>query len=95
VISNAILDPLGAEFKEVDSKIKNSLGIKGGLQIIKLRDGKFKQGGIKEGYIITRIDKETINNLDDLKRVMDKVSGGVLIEGIYPNGTIAYYAVGM
>lgn len=95
VLSNTVLDPLGAEFKEADVKLRNSLGIKGGVQVVKLRDGKLKQGGIKDGYIITRIDKEPINTIDDLKRVLDRVSGGVLIEGVYPNGTIAYYAIGV
>ena len=95
VKSTTLLEPLGAEFREIDSKQKSSLGINGGLQIVKLNDGKLKDGGIREGYIITRINKEPINTINDLKKVLNKVSGGVLVEGVYPNGIIAYYAIGM
>lgn len=95
VMPNTLLEPLGAEFKEIDNNLKKSLGINGGLQIVKLKDGKLKDGGIKEGYIIVRFDKETINSVNDLKSVLERSSGGVLVEGVYPNGIVAYYAIGL
>jgi len=86
---------LGAEFKEITDKQKQELGINYGLQIVELRDGKLKEGGIKKGYIITRMNRTPIRNIDDLKRVLSISSGGVLIEGVYPNGVVAYYAIGV
>jgi S1-C subfamily serine protease len=95
VNSDEIIAPLGAEFKEVDSKLKRSLGINGGLQVDKLKDGKLKEGGVKEGFIITRVNRNIVNSIDDLKKNIENVTGGVLIEGIYPNGLVAYYAIGL
>lgn len=89
------LSSLGAEFKEVTEKQKEELGINYGLQIVELRDGKLKEGGIKKGYIITRMNRTPIRNIEDLKRVLSISSGGVLIEGVYPNGVVAYYAIGV
>lgn len=89
------LGSLGAEFKEITDKQKSELGISYGLQIVELRDGKLKEGGIKKGYIITRMNRTPIRTVDDLKRVLSISSGGVLIEGIYPNGVVAYYAIGV
>ncbi len=89
------LGSLGAEFKEISEKQKNELGISYGLQIVELRDGKLKEGGIKKGYIITRMNRTPIRTVDDLKRVLSISSGGILIEGIYPNGVVAYYAIGV
>ena len=93
--AKTLLEPLGAEFSEIDEKAKSSLGIRGGVQVVKLRDGKLKEGGIKEGYIITRFDKEQISSVDDLKRVLQRVKGAVLVEGVYPNGVVAYYGIGL
>ncbi len=95
VKTNDILSSLGAEFKEVTDKQKSDLGIRYGLQIVDIRDGKLKEGGIKKGFIITRMNRTPIRNIDDLKRVLSISSGGVLIEGVYPNGVVAYYAIGV
>ena len=74
---------------------KKDLGIKYGVQISNLIDGKLKQGGIREDYIITKINRTPIKTIDDIKRIIGISSGGVLIEGIYPNGLVAYYAIGI
>jgi S1-C subfamily serine protease len=89
------LSVLGAEFKEVSEKQKKDLGISYGVQITYLSDGKLQQGGIKEGYIITKINRTPIKTIDDIKRIIGISSGGVLIEGVYPNGLVAYYAIGI
>ena len=86
---------LGADFTEISDSQKRELGINYGVQIASLGDGKLRQGGIKEGYIITKINRTPIKTVDDIKRVIGISSGGVLIEGIYPNGVVAYYAIGI
>ena len=48
-----------------------------------------------EGFIITRVDEEVIKNQDHLFEVLENKDGGVLIEGIYPNGKRAYYGFGL
>ena len=53
------------------------------------------QTGIKNGFIITKIDKSEVSTIDELKMQLKKIeSEGILIEGIYPNGMKAYYAIG-
>ncbi|QKG79572.1 Do family serine endopeptidase [Tenuifilum thalassicum] len=95
VKTDATIASLGAEFKEITDKQKKQLGINYGIQVVELKDGKLKDGGIKKGYIITRMNRTPIRSVDDLKRVLSISSGGVLIEGIYPNGVVAYYAIGV
>lgn len=95
VNSSESLSALGASFQEISGKQKNDLGISYGIQVTDLKDGKLKQGGIKEGYIITKINRTPIKTIDDLKRLISFTSGGALIEGIYPNGVVAYYAIGL
>ncbi|MDD4385171.1 MAG: Do family serine endopeptidase [Bacteroidales bacterium] len=92
---NEIAEVLGAELKEVDSNMLRNLGIKNGIQVTKLKDGKLKEGGIKEGFIITRINRKNVTNVKELNQILQSESGGVLIEGIYPSGVVAYYAIGL
>ncbi len=86
---------LGASLKEITDQQKSDLGLSYGIQIDNLKDGKLKQQGVKEGYIITKINRTPIKTIDDIKRIIGISSGGVLIEGIYPNGVVAYYAIGI
>ena len=57
--------------------------------------GKLRSAGIKEGFIITSIDKKPILSTSDLDSALKTKQGGVLIEGIYPNGMRAYYGFGI
>lgn len=86
---------MGAELEKVNDSVKEKLHIRNGLKIKDLSNGKLKDAGIREGFIITGINKTPITNIDDLKEILKQSSGGVLIEGIYPNGEKAYYVFGL
>lgn len=86
---------LGATFEPVSEELKSQLGIENGLQVSKLSDGKLRNAGIRQGFIITQIDGKKITNRQDLANALASKKGGVLVEGIYPNRTRAYYGFGM
>jgi Do/DeqQ family serine protease len=86
---------LGATFEPVSRKLKEELGVENGLQIVSLRDGKLRNAGVRQGYIIIQVDGKSVNSREDLTKVLTGKKGGVLIEGIYPNRTRAYYGFGM
>lgn len=89
-------DSQGAIFTEISDELKSQLQIKGGVQVATIEDGKWKDAGLKEGFIITEISDRTINNLEDFKNYLSNPRGdGILIEGIYPNGDKAYYGLGL
>ena len=71
------------------------LGITGGVKIKDLNTGKLRSAGIKEGFVITGIDNKPIESVGDVTGYLQNKKGGVLIEGIYPNGMRAYYGFGM
>ncbi len=85
----------GAVFSELTEEEKSRFQINGGVRIEELEDGKWKDAGIKEGFIITEIDKKEVKNIDDLKRIIERYSDeeGVLIEGINRDGKIKYYGI--
>jgi serine protease Do len=75
----------GATFEEVSYKDLTKLNIDGGVRIRKLTDGKWSKAGVKEGFIITHIDKVVVENLQDLNRILELKLGGILVEGVYHN----------
>lgn len=90
-----VVSSLGAVFEPVNTSDIKKLNIENGIRISKLNAGKLLSAGIKEGFIITNIDKKKVNSIEDIKTALESKKGGVLIEGIYPNGMRAYYGFGM
>lgn len=86
---------LGATFETLAPEDMKRLNIDNGLRVSKLGPGKLRNSGIREGFIITSVDKNKVSTPDELKRILDNKKGGILIEGVYPNGSRAYYAFGM
>lgn len=84
---------LGATFGEVTDLEKQKLGIKEGVKVITVSSGKFRNAGIREGFIITQINNKSVKDSDELNDIIKKAEGGIYIEGIYPEGLIAYYAI--
>jgi serine protease Do len=90
-----LVNALGAELSSIASKEMTKLGIEGGVKVKSLNSGKLRSAGIKEGFIITSIDNRKVDSADDVTSYLQNKKGGVLIEGIYPNGMRAYYGFGM
>lgn len=86
---------LGATFNEISGTEKSNLGISGGVKVGKLNPGKLRSAGIREGFIITSVDRKPIRSAADLENALKDRQGGVLIEGVYPNGMKGYYGFGM
>jgi serine protease Do len=85
-----------AIFVNPNLKELKALGIKNGVKIENVGEGKLKEIGISNGFIITKVDKKDINNIEELKTQLKKAEiEGVLIEGYYKNGVKAYYGMGM
>jgi S1-C subfamily serine protease len=85
---------MGAEFEVVSDTEKEKLDIKNGIKITKLDKGKLKNSGMKEGFIITNVNKKPIFEVKDFKRELSYAKGGILVEGVYPNGEPAYFVFG-
>jgi Do/DeqQ family serine protease len=92
-----VLDVLGGTFENLDENAARELGIEGGVVVKDLHNGVLSsQTDMKEGFIITGVNKVKINSVDDLKKELKDASGGVLMEGIYKNypGEV-FYAFGL
>ncbi|HRD38625.1 MAG TPA: PDZ domain-containing protein, partial [Bacteroidia bacterium] len=89
------VNSLGATFEEVDKEYLAKFRLENGVKIAKLTGGKLAGVGMKEGFIITSINKKKVYTTADIQKMLEGKSGSVLVEGIYPNGMIASYGFGL
>ncbi|MEE0974192.1 MAG: Do family serine endopeptidase [Muribaculaceae bacterium] len=90
---------LGCAFKTVPTETLRQLQIRNGVQVSGLKDGKFKDAGIKEGFIILDINNTRVNSQSDVEKIYDAIVKSdeydkvMFITGVYPTGKKVYYAV--
>ncbi len=95
VTKTQALSVLGASLESLSSSEKRELGIANGVKVAELRAGKLMKAGVREGFIITKINNQSVDSAEEVNDVISNIEGGVYLEGIYPDGLIAYYAFGM
>jgi Do/DeqQ family serine protease len=86
VVKNSVLDKLGAELEGLSKDDAKELGIKGGVIVKSISNnrGLLSKVRIQEGYVIIKANNKEINNVEDLRKVLESSTGSVKLEGIYP-----------
>ncbi|MBE7442605.1 MAG: Do family serine endopeptidase [Flavobacteriales bacterium] len=92
---NKIHRLLGARLGDLDSKEKKELNIENGIKVEEVFAGKLRSVGIREGFIITKINQTPVKNVKDFTNTISSLKGGVLIEGFYENGKREFYGFGV
>jgi len=91
----SIIDILGGTFENITPEEALNLGVKHGVRVKSLTNGKLKSYGVREGFVITFIDKAPVKDTEELNNIVKDKKGGILIEGVYPNRIRAYYGLGL
>lgn len=93
----ALSKKLGAELQTLDAAIAEELNIKGGVKVTKLLPGKLRKfTDMQEGFIITKVDNQLITSVEELEDVLERKTGGVMVEGRYEDSSETfYYAFGL
>lgn len=86
---------LGARFEKVSEELMDQLDIEHGVQVTALSRGPMSNAGVRRGFIITHIANEAVTRPGDVEAILSGKSGGVLLEGVYPDGRRAYYGLGL
>jgi serine protease Do len=93
-----VLDVLGVELENIDDKTAKKLNIAGGVKVKDISGGKIGVNtDMRTGFIITKVDRQSVKSVDDVTNLLKDKRGGVMLEGIYetaPN-SVYYYAFGM
>jgi len=97
-LSKKYVHTLGAELSVISETAKEQLDIEGGVQVTRIGNGLLsKTTDIIEGFIITSIERKPVFQIDDVEKILNRLRGGVIIEGIYPDAPdkTEYYAIGI
>jgi len=86
---------LGAGFANATPEELERLGLTHGVKVVTLERGAMLSSGIRQGFIITSIDNKAVRSAEELTAYLKNKRGGVLVEGVYPNGMRAYYGFGL
>jgi Do/DeqQ family serine protease len=93
-----IFEVLGAEFAELSAKDKKNAKVEQGVKVSKIfPGGKLRtQTDMKDGFIITKVDKQAVSSVKELAAILEKKNGGVMLEGVYDDLPGNYYfAIGL
>ena len=94
-LPSEVIQVYGARLRNATTAELNKLRLSKGVVVEDISKSVLGRSGIKEGFIITKVDRELIEDAAQLKNILENKQGGVLIEGYYPNGTRAYYGFGV
>ena len=78
---------LGLTLQAIDQNDKSKYGLKNGLKIAIIHEGRFEGSGIPEGFIILSVNGMSVNSKEDLQKALaNSKRGRNYFDGIYPNG---------
>lgn len=83
----------GLTVEDVNYHDLAKLKLEGGVQAKRIANGKWKEAGLKENFIIAFIDRVPVDNVEDFNRILEYKRGGILIEGYYPDGQKKVYGL--
>ena len=99
-VKPVFISDLGAAFSELSEAKKKHLNVASGVEVFGLTSGRFKDAGIRKGYVILKINDMRIQSVAQLKKSIKDVQkntqfneSGLFIVGIYPNGKVSFYVI--
>ena len=92
---------IGCAFMKLGEETKRNLGISNGVKVSGLKNGAFRDAGVKDGFIITEINGIAVNSSDDVETIYNRIMKSddadkvMFLTGLYPTGRKYYYAVNL
>ncbi len=92
---NGSMNLFGAELAAASEDKLEKLGLEGGVEVKSISKGKLMDAGIKKGFIITYVNQYSVSDPKDINDIISKSRRSILIEGVYPDGKVYYYGIGI
>lgn len=96
----ASLMDLGCAFTNVPKERLEQLEISGGVLVTGIEEGRVKDAGIRDGFIVLAVNGQRVTSPEDMEKIYNAVMKGnddkvLYIKGVYPTGKQAFYAVSL
>ena len=97
VIKDNGMEILGAAFRELPDEMKKQLRLNVGVEVTGVTEGKMKDAGVRKGFIILKANGQTVKSVEQLEEIVKQASHStepvLFLNGIFPSGKRAYFAV--
>ena len=84
----------GATLGVASQETLSRLGLKKGVQILSVGEGKMREGGAQEGFVILYVNDQSVSTPQDVIDIAKKSKRAVFIEGVTANGKAGYFGFG-
>jgi serine protease Do len=84
----------GAELSDISTLDKRRMGLRYGVRVENILDGRFQKAGIPKDFIIVKLNNIYIENVEKFESLIRQFNpgDGVLIQGFNPEGEADYFA---
>ncbi len=97
VLKDNGMEILGAAFRELPDDVKRQLRLNAGVEVAGVTEGKMKAAGVRKGFIILKANGQTIKSVEQLETIVKEATRSsepvLFLNGIFPSGKRAYFAV--
>lgn len=88
----ATSDKLGADFEAITKLERDKFKTNNGFRITNIRNGIIRRMGLRDGFIITHINKIELTESKQVIDLLENMRGNIVIEGINPDGRRTYHS---
>ena len=85
----------GSFIKEAPQETLEKLGIANGVMVVELGDGKLKEAGATEGFVIQYVNDQPVKTPQDVIDIVKKSKRAVFVEGKTASGRTGYFGFGV
>ena len=84
----------GARLKAADPETLKALGLRSGVAIVSVGQGKMAEAGAESGSVILYVNDEPVSKPEDVIAKAKKAQRGIYIEGVDAGGKSFYFGFG-
>jgi len=84
----------GSKIQKAGKETLERLGLKNGVEIVSVGEGKLRDAGASEGFIILYVNDQPVSRPEDVVEIAKKSRRAVYIEGVTANGKSSYFGFG-
>jgi len=92
IVKTQAADALGAEFETLTASKAKQYGFNGGVVVKRIKENGLidTQTRMRDGFIIIKANGQEVKSVDDLANIMQRSSGRLVLDGLYPGYDGAY-----
>ena len=84
----------GSKLRKAPKEVLQQLGLKNGVEIVSVGEGKLLSAGAAEGFVILYVNDQPVSKPEDVIEIANKAKRAIYIEGVTARGKASYFGFG-